>query len=79
MSLWIKDTLPTESGYYLTYYYNHEHQAMMFKAFWFDVKTSNWVFDRFEPDVKAFWDVRHDYYVPCQTQQGISYIDLIHH
>ncbi len=73
MAEWLSG-LPNESGYYLTVYHNHEQNADMLKAFWFDSKTKTWMF-RFEPDVKAWWNVRHDYYVPCQQQKVTRYND----
>ena len=66
--MWISDSFPTESGYYLTVYFNHENSAWMRKAFWYDVEGAKWVF-RFDPEVKCWWDVRYDHYAPCQMQE----------
>jgi hypothetical protein len=67
--MWIRHNLPHESGYYLTV---HEMDGRnLYKAFWFDTNNLKWNF-RFEPNVKAFWNVRHDYYVPCQMQEGVD-------
>lgn len=72
MSNWISnDIKPELSGYYMTLYYNEEQKHDMFKAFWYDTQTSKWIF-RFDPDVKAWWNVRHEYYVPCQYDMKIE-------
>ena len=55
---WVKDKEPEASGYYLTYYYNKE-------------KESKWKY-RFDPDVKCWWNVRHDYYIPCEMQANVD-------
>lgn len=68
---WIIDEQPTESGYYLTFYFNEEENDFFFKAFWFNVDKSKWIW-RLDPDVKTWWNVRHDYYVPCQMQEGVA-------
>ena len=66
---WIDNGSPTESGYYLTV---HELGGQyLFKAFWYSVLDSKWVF-RYNPDVKLWWDKRFDYYVPCQTQDEVA-------
>lgn len=69
------DQWPCENGYYLTYYYNEEIGQNMFKAFWFNCAKKEWCKPR--PDfplegVKSWWNVRHDYYIPCQMQEGVA-------
>jgi hypothetical protein len=64
--MWVTDP-PTEKGYYLTYYWNKDAGPnYLYKAFWWD--GNQWIW-KFDPDVKCYWNVRHDYYCPCQTQE----------
>jgi hypothetical protein len=68
--MWIDvDTSPTESGYYATAYIRDG--VVYYKSFWYDAKTSEWVF-RFKPDVKVWWDKRFDYYIPCEIQGDVD-------
>lgn len=74
---------PTENKYYLTWYYNTQpwkkkvgseyeltsEPRYLFKAFVWN--GDKWCF-RFDPDVIAYWNVPHDYYVPCQMQEGVE-------
>ena len=70
--MWISNnTKPEVGGYYLTYYFNEEQNAMMFKAFWYRPEQDKWLF-RFDPDVKAWWNSRYDFYVPCQMQENVD-------
>lgn len=77
--MWNKGEInPTESGYYLTYYYNHDinHKCYLYKAFWYDI-NNGWELRFWKcngTDIKWWWDVRHDYYVPCQTQSNVGQI-----
>jgi hypothetical protein len=63
--MWVSNP-PTEKGYYLTYYWNKDYNDHLYKAFWWDGRDWIW---RFIPDVKCYWNVRHDYYCPCQMQE----------
>lgn len=64
---------PEEGGYYLTYYRNTEKPEVRFfyKAFWYSTDEKKWLF-RFDPDVICYWDVRYDFYVPCQLQDNVD-------
>ena len=69
--MWIDNkNLPKENGYYLTYYKNTEQNDVRFlyKAFYW---RNRWIF-RFNPDVICYWNVKHDYYVPCQIQPDVD-------
>lgn len=67
--MWIKETIPTKSGYYLTLHILEGKRY--YKAFWFDITKQEWIF-RYKPDVKYWWNVHHEYYVPCQMQEGVE-------
>jgi hypothetical protein len=70
MSEWKKASdPPSEIGYYMTFYL-HEEKGYLFKAFSWNGKK--WVFQRFDPNVIYYWNVRHDYYVPCEMQKDIG-------
>lgn len=71
MGTWIENDTPKVAGYYLTIYWNEEKQDHLFKAFWYS-PTYGWMFQRFVPKVIAYWDVRHEYYCPCQMQPDVS-------
>lgn len=36
------DIIPTESGYYMTLYYNPERNEELYKALWFSVEIGKW-------------------------------------
>jgi hypothetical protein len=73
MSEWIDgDTAPDESGYYLTLHYYKETQENMVKAFWYSTKDSRWYYPNYEPQVICWWNVGHDYYMPCQLQDDVE-------
>jgi hypothetical protein len=65
--MWVRDEMPQRCGYYLTYYLNPENDKHWIKAFWFDTNKGEWSY-RFKPGVVCWWSVRHDFYVPCQSQ-----------
>jgi hypothetical protein len=74
MNEWIDNNKerPTHTGYYLTYYWNTEKNGThLFKSFWYNVPKNEWVF-RFPPEVIAWWPVKHEYYVPCETQPDVT-------
>ena len=66
--MWVKNSLPKESGYYKTLYHLPLSDTNYFKALWFDAKSSKWIWKQ-EVVVKYWWDVRHEYYVECQDQK----------
>ena len=63
--------VPTESGYYQTQHAwpEDEHDVILFKAIWFDVKASQWCAWRKNlPELrilKFIPESRHDHYMPC--------------
>lgn len=63
-----KDNIPSENGYYFTYYFNPQYNGYYYKAIaWY---KSNWVFWKkfeIEPTVIAYMpETRNDYFVPCE-------------
>lgn len=65
--MWKKypENKPTESGYYITYYYNVAQKGNYEKALWFSCKEDKWIWDR-EFTVKAYVEASFNkYYVPC--------------
>jgi hypothetical protein len=62
---------PSQPGYYLTVYVDRRTKTRLYKAFWWD--GSNWTFWYGNPpDVICWYDVRHEFYVPCQTQENVE-------
>jgi hypothetical protein len=67
-SKWLRypENKPIEAGYYGTIYWNEEQKRTLWKAFWYS-PDKGWQF-RFVPKVLVYYNVRFDFYVPCQIQ-----------
>jgi hypothetical protein len=74
------DQVPTQPGYYLTLYFNNEHQAHLFKCIYWAGRWCAWrPGAKEDPDVKGFvQDTLNPYYVPCATNanQNVTHVDL---
>lgn len=65
---------PTEAGYHYCFYWNTEQQNFYCKCFWWNPNEDRWLW-RFEPNVIAFIDVKHQYYCPCMSDTEGSWTD----
>lgn len=59
---------PTESGYYMCFYFNEPENNHFFKALWYGVAKQEFIFRIKDVDkhVKfVLLESRNDYYIPC--------------
>lgn len=79
---WYKysDQTPTHPGYYLTLYYNNDHQAHLTKCIYWDGHWCAWRPGiKEDPLVKGFvQDTLNPHYVPCamNADQHVTHVDL---
>ena len=71
--MWSKypESKPEKSGYYMTYYYNHQRDDHFFKAIYYNNFSNKWVSWKpgLEPMVYEYNESTHDdYYCPCMDK-----------